>query len=280
MSTVCAIYGYEFTREFEHCGMKFVPRHTWITEAHESARHLTRYNLTGVVLLDAYDHHTIFCLEAVLSFIEHLDVLISDPEEVDASDYFSAFPEVARTAPRHNGGGAILHQDTFFPTMRSDFVCLALDRLADSTFCDATGWSTLFFKVTAPFRQKSPYIEVSYFFLFSGLETYVRRTLGEPDATDIATLISRRLKQLGFNIYSYSPKDLKRSADSYARLRNALFHNSSLLTTRRGANGSITQYSLVDYYAHFMLLSSLVVLRAVDFDHPRIHWDSWITMQQ
>lgn len=279
MSQACAIYGYEFTREFSWRGMRFVPRHTWITDAHDNARDLTRYNLTGVVLLDSYDDHHMFCLEAVLSFVEHLDVLVSDPKEIAEEDYFSGFPAVARTARRHNGGGAVLHQDAFFPTMRSDFISLAMDRLLDSAFCEATGWNTLFFKATVPFRQRSPYLEVSYFLLFSGLETYVRRTLGDPSSADIASLIARRLKQLGFNIYSFKPDDLRRSADSYARLRNALFHNSALETTRRGEHGELTLYRLVDYYAHFVILVSLVALKAVGFDHPRIHWDSWITMQ-
>lgn len=280
MQQVCAIYGYEFTRPFQYAGLRFVPRYSSVTDAHNKARDLSRYNLTGIVVLDAHDDHQIFCLEAVLSFIEHLDVLISDPTEGNIPDYFSLFPEVARTAQRHDGGGAVLHQDTFFPAMRSDFVCRAMDSLADDSFNNTAGWSTLFFKATVPFRQRNPYLEVSYFLLFSGLETYVRRTLGKPDDRNIAALISCRLRQLGFNIYSDRPNDLKRSADSYARLRNALFHNSSLHATRRGKAGATITYDLLDYYAHFMILVSLVVVKAIDFDHPLLHWDSWITMQQ
>lgn len=279
MQQYCAIYGYEFTKPFQYGSMRFVPRYTWVADVHDKAVDLTQYNLTGVVVLDSYNNHQIFCLEAVLSFIEHLDVHVSDPISTETTEHFSLFPEVARTAQRHNGGGAVLHQDTFFPTMRSDFVCLAMDRLADVAFNKATGWDTLFFKATVPFRQRSPYLEVSYFLLFSGLETYVRRTLGEPDDRDVAALIARRLRQLGFDIHSYKASDLKRSADSYARLRNALFHNSSFKAIRRGKSGATTEYDLLDYYAHFMILVSLVVLRAVDFDHPRLHWDSWITMQ-
>lgn len=279
MPTGCAIYGYEFTREFIYRGMRFVPRHESASESRCGARDLTRYNLTGVVLLDAYDDHQMFCLEAVLSFIEHLDVLISDPTELPVGDYFSGFPAVARTAKRHNGGGEVLHQDAFFPSVRPDFIRLAMDQLADRSFCEATGWDTLFFKTTAPFRQRSPYLEVSYFLLFSGLETYVRRTLGDEKSKDVAGLIARRLQQLGFNIYSYKQSDLARSADSYARLRNALFHNSSLYATRKCDDGSVTKYRLLDYYPHFLILVSLVVLKGIDFKDPSIQWDSWINMQ-
>jgi hypothetical protein len=280
MTTVCAIYGYEFTREFSQQGMRFVPRYTGVADAHDKARDLGRYNLTGVVIIDEYDDHQIFCLEAVLSFIEHLDVLISDPMPLTDSDVFAPFTSVARTAKRHNGGGAVLHQDAYFHDIRSSFIGIAMSKPADDQFCKATGWKTLFFKATAPFRQRSPYIEVSYFLRFSGLETYVRRTLGDLDSRDVARLISRRLRQLGFDIYPYRSDDLKRSADTYARLRNALFHNSSFETTRRNKKGVVVNYKLLDYYANFLILVNLVVLRGSGFSHPSINWDSWITMQQ
>lgn len=275
----CAIYGYEFTREFIYRGLQFIPRHESAVDSHRGARDLTRYNLTGVVLLDSYDDHQMFCLEAVLSFVEHLDVLISDPTELPVGDYFSGFPVVARMAKRHKGGEEVLHRDVFFPSVRPDFIRLAMDQLADSSFCEATGWDTLFFKTTAWFCQRSPYLEVSYFLLFSGLETYVRRTLGDEKSKDVAGLIARRLRQMGFNIYSYEQSDLARSADSYARLRNALFHNSSLHATRKCDGGSVTKYSLRDYYGHFRILVSLVVLKGIGFEHPSIQWDSWINMQ-
>lgn len=280
MKAVCAIYGYEFTKEFSYRDMRFVPLHSWFADVHDKARDLKSYQLTGVVVMEKYDDHQVFCLEAVLSFIEHLDVLISDPREIDNEDLFSQFPSVARVAQRNEGSGAVLMQDTFFPVMRSGFIQLAMDRLSDEDFCESTGWRIMFFKATEPFRQRRPFLEVSYFMLFSGLETYVRRTPNESDSTDIAVLITRRLRQLGFDIHSYRPNDLKRSADSYDRLRNALFHNSAMATTRKSKNGSVVAYNLVDYYAHFMILVGLVVLKGSGFEHPGFHWDTWITFQQ
>lgn len=279
MATVCAIYGYDFTREFTYRGMRFVPRYALITEAHEKARDLTKYQLTGVVVIDSYVAESIFCLEAVLSFIEHLDVIVSDPFSCDSADYFSPFPDVARTVQRNNGGGAVLHQDAFFDNMRADFICLAMDRLADDRLCEDTGWRILFFKATEKFRQRRPFLDISYYLLFSGLETHVRRTLGEPDDRDTVKLIARHLRKLGFNIHQFKPNDLKRSADSYACVRNALFHNSSLDTTRKTA-GVVVHYRLTDYYPHLLILVNLVVLRGVGFDHPSFQWDQWITMQQ
>ncbi|MBC3830587.1 hypothetical protein H8K33_03605 [Undibacterium amnicola] len=277
MTLACAIYGYEFTREFTCQGMRFLPRYTCVTDASEKARDLASYQLTGIVILEKYDSHQIFCLEAVLSFIEHLDVLISDPLPMQDSDLFEKFPLIGRTSTRNSGGGAVLHQDAFCFDMRSDFIKLAMDRLADEQFAKNTRWKTLFFKATTPFRIKPSYVDVSYFLLFSGLETYVRQTLNDRE-TQISTLIARRLRQLGFDIYEFKPKDLKRSADTYARLRNRQFHNSSMQTTRK-YQGKVIDYNLLDYYPNFRILVSLVVLKASGFDHPALNWDSWITMQ-
>lgn len=280
MPLACALYGYEFTKSFEYNDLLFVPYHSSADDAHQAARDLNCYKLTGIIVIGSYDAERLFQLEAILSFIEHLDVLISDPYEVTGENYFTKFPLIARMATRHSGGGAVLHRDTFFPEIRSEFITIAMDRLADESFCELTGWKSLFFKTTIPFRQRNPYLEVSYFLLFSGLETYVRKTLGEPDRKDIGNLISRRLREIGFEIYPYKPTDLKRSADTYARLRNALFHNNSFVATRKSKKGLIIQYNLFDYYANFMGLVSLVVLKAIDFNHSCIHWDSWITMQR
>jgi hypothetical protein len=75
VTTVCAIYGYEFTREFKLAGMRFLPRYPFVDDVRKRALDLSKYHLTGIVVLDTYDSHQIFCLEAVLSFVEHLDVL-------------------------------------------------------------------------------------------------------------------------------------------------------------------------------------------------------------
>jgi hypothetical protein len=280
MAIVCAIYGYEFTHEFAYNKMRFLPSYTSLPEANQKARDLKCYHLTGVVVLDSYDNHEIFCLEAVLSFIEHLDVMISDPITVIDSEFFKPFPSIARTTERHSGFGAVLHQDSFFHDMRSGFIQLAMSKLVDKNTPDYTGWRTLFFKSTVPFRQRPAYIDVSYFLLFSGLETYVRQTLNVFDSSiSLSLLISKRLKELEFNIFDYRSNDLKRSTDTYVRLRNSLFHNSSLEATRQSSNGEIVTYKLFDYYVNFQILVNLVVLKAAGFDHPRFHWDAWITMQ-
>jgi hypothetical protein len=235
MSLVCGIYGYEITRPFSACGMRFVPRHTSYQEARDAARNLERYNLTAVVVADEFAGDHLFRLEAVLSFIEHLDVIVTKPEPLTATDGHDQFPQVLSTTRRHNGGGAMIGSDTFFRDSRPTFVEKAMQRLADTSHCEATGYRTLFFKATETFRQRKPFLEVSYFLLFSGLETHVRRILKDSD-TKIAVLLTRHLCTLGFNVCNFSPDAPERSMDTYARLRNALFHNSKFEAHRKVSN--------------------------------------------
>jgi hypothetical protein len=275
MSLVCGIYGYEVTRPFEIDGLKFLPLVSDLHEAKKLARDLDRSNLTGVVIADEFPGDLLFCLEAVLSFIEHLDVVVTEPVRIVGSDHFANFAPVAQAPRRSNGGGAVLRSDAVFPSSRPKFIALALARLADRAHCEATGYRLLFLKATETFRQRKPFLEVSYFFLFSGLETYVRRTLGQPTERDVAQLMFLKLKSLGFNVLKFQPDQLERSTDTYARLRNALFHNSDFKASRRHGGRTI-RYALVDYYAQFMILVSLVVLKATDFDDGHINWDGWI----
>lgn len=276
MQFICGIYGFDFTRPFTASGLEFVPLFTAHHEAYPKARDLERYNLTGTLIADAFDDGLLFRLEAVLSFIEHLDVVITTPEPLQNVDATRQFPGTLKTARRHNGGGAMVTRDSGFPASRPEFIRKSLARLADTTFCNSTGYNILFFKCVETFRQRRPFIEVSYFLLFSGLETYVRKTLNDEVSKDVAQLLEKRLREMGFNVCQFRKEDLKRSMDSYARLRNALFHNGKLEAERKSDG---IKYRMIDYFSHFSFLVALTVIKATEFDDSHINWDSWIDMQ-
>jgi len=278
MPFVCGIYGFEITRPFEVYGMQFVPLINSFREAQDSARVLDQYNLTAVVIAEDFSRDLLFRLEAVLSFIEHLDVIVTEPMPLELPQPHDQFPKVLRTSRRHNGGGAIIGSDTFFPNSRATFIEKALQRLGDSAYCEATGYRVLFFKTTETFRQRKSFIEVSYFLLFSGLETYVRKSLNDFNSRDVAALLNKHLSKLGFKVFSFSESQLERSMDTYARLRNALFH-SSKFEAHRTIHGSVHTYQLTDFYAQFLILVALVVVKATDFDDGHLNWDAWIDRQ-
>lgn len=277
MQFVCGIYGFDFTRPFIANGLSFVPLFPSHHEAYPAARDLDRYNLTGALLADTFDDDLLFRLEAVLSFIEHLDVVITRPEPIQGTTPTDQFPGTLKTSRRHNGGGAMITRDVGFPDSRPEFIRRSLSRLANTSYCETTGYNLLFFKCVETFRQRRPFIEVSYFLLFSGLETYVRKTLND-DEDNVAPLFVKRLKAMGFNVCEFQKNDLKRSMDSYARLRNALFHNGKFEAVRR-ADDIQLHYKLIDYLSHFSFLVALTVIKATEFDDSHINWDAWIDMQ-
>lgn len=258
--------------------MQFVPLISSFREAQDSARVLDQYNLTAVVIAEDFPRDLLFRLEAVLSFVEHLDVIVTEPMPLELTRPHDQFPKVIRTSRRHNGGGAIIGNDTFFPSSRATFIEKALQRLGDSAYCEATGYRILFFKTTETFRQRKPFIEVSYFLLFSGLETYVRKSLNDFDSKEVAVLLNRHLRTLGFKVFSFSEAQLERSMDTYARLRNALFH-SSKFEAHRTIHGSVHTYQLNNFYAQFLILVALVVVKATDFDDGNLNWDAWVDRQ-
>lgn len=278
MTYLCGIYGYQITRKIEIDGFKIVP----LTENWGKAKLLARdehsYNLTAVLVgEESPSDNFLFNLEAILAFIEHLDVLITgSPVESTGEDIFLQFNQKI-VHHRKNGGGAVIGEDTFFENSRNIFIQKAMNKLQDRSFCEETKFNVLFFKCVEAF--KSTYLDVQYFLLFSGLETFVREKTNDKD-TPVSLLASRFLSEnYGFNVESNSDCDLKRTFQSYTHVRNALFHNSELQIEKKNSRAEMIAFKLNDYFPHFRLLIQLVILKIVEFDDGYINWDRWIQLQ-
>ncbi len=278
MAAYCAIYGYEITRPIVSSGFSIIPRTTDYEQSKLWAREEDVYHLTGIVSGPAVTDDFLFDLEAVLSFIEHLDVIITSPQSVVVKDVFTAFEPTITTHRRSNGGGAALPSDTFFSASRADFIVACLEKLADKDYCSSTKFRSLFFKKVETFRQRRPFLEVSYFFLYSGLETFARAMLNDAVSRDSSKPICLLLQGFGFDVAIQRPSDLSRAVSTYTHLRNSLFHNSELDTTIN-LNGAIIEIKVTDYFYQLLQLVTLVVLKAVDFDDGHINWNSWIDRQ-
>lgn len=278
MSIVCGIYGYQITRTIDLSGLRIEPRTTDYQQAKQWARNLDSYELTAVLKGDSISEDFLFNLEAVLSFIEHLDVVISSPIEQTEDDPFAHFSKSITTHKRNSGGGAVIGEDTFFPSSRTVFISNALDRLQDRDFCERTQFNILFFKCVETFRQRKPFIEVTYFLLYSGLESYARLVVNDRSNRNSSQPICKLLIGYGFDVQIERPSDLKRAVSTYTHLRNALFHNSEFTATIN-TNGTLIELKLFDYLFNLSQLVSLVVLKAVGFDDGHINWNSWIDRQ-
>ena len=217
-------------------------------------------------------------LEAVLSFIEHLDVIVTRPIELASSlNLFGQFPIQFNGHVRNNGGGNIIIGDAFSTSSRYDFIKAATTKLADKAFCELTKFKSSFFKCLEVFRSPKSFLDVSYYLLFSGLESFARGILGDTQS-DASTPIFKLLQSYGFNIKIDNPARLPRAISTYTHLRNALFHNSEL-EKEVNINGSLVLLKLVDYYRYFKMLVPLVMMKAVNFDDNHINWDSWFDRQ-
>lgn len=275
MNLVSGIYGYQITHAIDLPGLRIEPRFTDYVQSNTLARDLNTYQLTAILIGEEISDKLVFKLEAILSYIEHLDVIITAPKEKINDDPFTQFSASITTHRRNNGGGAVINDDIFFPESRTLFITNTLKSLQDHQYCEQTQFNILFFKCVEAFRQRKPFIEVKYFLLYSGLESYARAVVNDRDNRNSSVPIYNLLIKYGFDVYIERPNDLHRAISTYTHLRNALFHNSALKATVN-INGKLTLLSMYDYLFNFSHLVSLVILKAINFDDGHINWDSWI----
>ncbi|MFD2270573.1 hypothetical protein ACFS07_04040 [Undibacterium arcticum] len=151
MSVVCGIYGFQVTRQIDLPGLCIKPRTNDYAQAKGWARDLDVYHLTAVLTADSVTNTYLFNLEAVLSFVERLDVIITSPSDQSDDDPFVQLPDTIHAHRRNNGGGAVIGEDTFFRASRALFIAKAIERLEDQAFCESTRFKTLFFSsVSSP----------------------------------------------------------------------------------------------------------------------------------
>ncbi len=282
MTQIAAIYGFEFTREFMAAGLRFSP----ITEDHRTAKTLARdlesHHLTGTISGEKIDRELIYELEGVLSFIEHLDVMVLGPvSEVNNSENpANLFERTVTTHRRHNGGGAVLGSDAFNPwkDSRQKFIELALSHLRDKNICEGTKFRSLLFKCVETFRQRQPFLEITYFLLISGLEAFCRASQGDHTTKNAAIPITKQLRAYGFNVFQDKPSELSRSICTYLHIRNALFHQGEFTATVNINNGSV-KLNCSKHLFNLSMLCSLTVMKAIGFDDGRTNWDCWIDRQ-
>lgn len=280
MQLLAAVYGFEVTRTISYGSWRIEP----ITDSYDAARRLARdldaYHLTATVVGEALPENDRFKLEAVLCFIEHLDVIVFPANQLVDNDkpVASRLPSTLRRQRRNNGGGAVIGVDAFFRHSRSDFLNRAMSKLADDVFCRSTKFNTLLFKCVETFRQRSPFLEITYFLLFSGLESFARATLGDTSTRNASKPIHRLLTSYGLSVLLDEPTNLPRSIATYTRLRNSLFHNSEFKATVR-INGADVQLDASSYLFHLSMLVNLTIMKAIGFDDGHTNWDAWIDRQ-
>lgn len=277
MTTIIGIYGFQISKPIEVAGIKISPIATTHEKSKQLARDTSRYNLTAIAECANLSEEELFLLEGILSFIEHLDVKIARPigGETSAAD----LPPVLLVQKRSSGGGAVIGEDKLFPDSRKKFIELCLKKLKDESFCKASKLNSLLFKIVETFRLRSPFIEIQFFLLFSGLEAHARAVQNDPDNRNAADPICKALSAHGFNVTQEISKNPERAIASYAQLRNSIFHRNELSTSVRNSSGEKISLNASQYYYSLSMLTSLTVMKVIGFDDGHINWDAWIDRQ-
>ncbi|HHF2897654.1 TPA: hypothetical protein ACPJZU_000166 [Vibrio alginolyticus] len=277
------IYGYECTVEYVFSGYKIIPLSNNYNEVKELARDSKLYHLTAFVEIEDEYHGSIdslcFDLEAVLAFADGRDVLIRNQlRETESYDNLDQdYPLKLEGYNRRSGGGHPIMSDAFSKESRSDYVCLAMEKLKGESNTDKC-FRNAFFKSIEVFRARENFIDVSYYLLFSGIESLCRAIENDFKSNNCAAPIAKVLKAYGFDISQESLKEPFKSVMTYVHLRNALFHNGELEKEVKTPNG-ITTYKLSKYYSPFSRLVPLLLLKYIGFDDGYINWNSWLDRQ-
>jgi len=181
---VCGIYGYHIISPIDlpDLGLKIEP----ITSNYDDVSDWVRegYRLTAILIGESIPRNVLFKLEAILAFIESRDVLITPAiEQTNKASLFGQFPENLEGDLRGKASYAAIHQ--FRSASRTSFIIKALDRFKieaealeieskekDDDSNDKALFNALFFKYVETFRQQNMFLDLQYYYLFSGLEAF------------------------------------------------------------------------------------------------------------
>lgn len=151
---------------------------------------------------------------------------------------------------------------------------LCFDKLGDKKFNEDTGLVQAFYRNVETFKLSEPFPEITYYFTFSALEILARCHQNHSKDKNVAKVLNDFLCAIGFTVHQDNPKQRRLGMQTYAHLRNALFHNGKFEATVPENGNSIT-LRLEDYNGNLERLLPDVLLRVIDYNDSSINWDRW-----
>lgn len=271
---ILGIYGYECTKLNEFEGFKIIPRFSNHHIVKKLAKDQKTYHLTALLeVTSPLGYNEILelrhDLEGVLSFIDQREVLVTPFDE----DYF--YTELDTCYPRYSSGSAMIIDDLQSPESRYCFIHKALEALEHSKKYDQGNFREVFFKSVNTFRTRVPYVDISYYLLFSALESLARNYY-QDFCSNAAQVIAELLQKYNFQLSEHNEQEPLKATSTYSHLRNSVFHNG-VHTVTKNINGNMKTFELKTYLSPFQALVNLVIIKHIDFDDGWIDWDSWPT---
>ncbi|MFC3033945.1 hypothetical protein ACFOEE_15610 [Pseudoalteromonas fenneropenaei] len=275
------IYGYECKKIYELYGSRIVPLYSQSTLVRKLASDQHCYHLTAFLEISdkcPYELRLlIFNLEAVLSFIDQRDVIITN--QLQSNETYERlgddFAKEVRGHFRRNGGGCVIMSDASGENSREVFINKSLNVLLSETTPENIAFRGAFFRCIEVFRGRASFIDVSYYLLFSGLESFCRAIEDDYSSKNCATPITRVLVGYGFDVKQENLDSPYKSIMTYVHLRNGLFHNGQLEKVAK--NGDV--FKLVDYLSPLRMLLQLVLIKFIKFDDGYLNWNCWLDGQ-
>lgn len=272
------VYGYECSRKMEFDSYTITPITTKHADAKRLAADQKRYFLTATLEFKEKQppevlRKLLFDLEAVLSFIDQMDVIIlAHPARTVTQTDGDQKYIVAH--PRNKGCGQVIISDCFETNSRKEFIVMALQKLEDDQHDRGKAFRTSFFREIEVFRGRTIIMDVTYYLLFSSLEALSRAFYEKYDGS-AAEQIAKLLKNYNFDVKQDNYADLKKGISNYTELRNALFHNGKTEKTLERDNRTIN-LKLVDFHDELWRLLPFVLIKYIGFDDGHINWNGWL----
>ncbi|EAN1997062.1 hypothetical protein LYZ22_004034 [Salmonella enterica] len=269
------IYGFTLTKVTHFSFGTMYPVETSLFKLKKYRQDKDKLYLTAFLELDVPDRNEvtdlIFHLEKILSFIEQRPVLIKYQlhDKENKNNLSDNYPRNIIPNINLSSSGEVLLEDSFSKNSRRYFIELAINKIV---IAEDRPFATMLHKNVLVFSNPVNYLDVSYYLLFSGLESLVRER--ENDfKSNIAPIMYRYLTKHGFNVKQQNNKHHEISLDIYCSLRNALFHNGQFQTTPMKRGSQLISFALKDFYSQFKRLNCLVILKEAGFNDTSINWD-------
>lgn len=274
-----AIYGYEITKKIEFCNFIIFPKTADFEEAESLAKDVNQFNLTAVgKIKNDPSREQLFDLAGALTFCQQQWVVVSNPYEFPENSVpeqaIAKFPSIYETTNKRPSQGAIIIQDVFDQKARRNYLKLCMSRLRDQEFEKKTNFGKAFFRNVEIWRMPSQFIDVTYYYDFSALEILARTYTQDYKTNNVAKLVAEFLNHYGFNVSQDNTHSRHLGMQTYAHLRNALFHNGSFEKSFQ-ENGTEITIKLIDYASYLSRLLPDVLLKVLGYNDNYINWNRW-----
>ena len=255
------------------------PKTADFKEAESLAKNTNQFNLTAVGEIKGDpSREELFDLAGALTFCQQQWVVVSNPYEFPENTVpeqaIEKFPNIYENTNKRPSQGAIIIQDVFDHEARRNYLEICISRLRDQESEKITNFRKAFFRNVEICRMSSQFIDVTYYYDFSALEILARTFTQDYKTNNVAIIVAEFLNHYGFNVAQDNPPSRHLGMQTYAHLRNALFHNGSFEKSFQ-ENGAEITIKLIDFASYLSRLLPDVLLKVLGYDDNHINWNRW-----